>query len=58
MRAFGVHACVVATALTAQNTRAVSRIEPVSIEMLRAQIEVLLEDVDVRASQDRAAAKC
>ena len=49
MRAFGVHACCVASALTAQNTRAVSRIEPASPTMLRAQIEALLMDVRLRA---------
>ncbi len=49
MRAFSVHACCVATALTAQNTRGVERIEPVPLAMLRAQLEVLLEDVPVRA---------
>lgn len=41
----GVHALGVATALTAQNTRGVARVEAVSPAMLRAQIETLLEDV-------------
>jgi len=49
MRAFGVHACCVATALTAQNTRSVHRVEPASPAMLRAQLEAVLEDIEVRA---------
>lgn len=43
--AAGVHALGVATALTAQNTRGVSLVEPVSPAILRAQIETLLEDI-------------
>ena len=49
MRAFGVHALCVSTALTAQNTRGVRQVEPASPVMLRAQIEALLEDIPVRA---------
>lgn len=49
MRAFGVHAMCAATALTAQNTRGVQRVEAASPAMLRAQIEALLQDIPVRA---------
>ena len=44
-RAFGVHACAIATAVIAQNTRGVSRVEAVSAAMLRAQLENLAEDI-------------
>jgi hydroxymethylpyrimidine kinase/phosphomethylpyrimidine kinase len=44
MNAFGVHGCSVVTALTAQNTLGVSRIEDVSVEMLEAQLLALAAD--------------
>ena len=43
--AFGVHACAIATAVIAQNTRGVARVEVVSPQMLRAQFENLREDI-------------
>ena len=45
IRAFGAHACAIATAVVAQNTRGVSRVEAVSSAMLRAQLENLAEDI-------------
>lgn len=45
MNAFGVHGCSVVTALTAQNTVGVSRVEPVSAAMLRAQLDALRADL-------------
>jgi hydroxymethylpyrimidine/phosphomethylpyrimidine kinase len=43
--AFGAHACGIATAVIAQNTKGVSRFEAVTPDMLRAQLDNLLEDV-------------
>ena len=43
--AFGAHCCGVATAVIAQNTRGVARVEPVSADMLAAQLDNLLEDI-------------
>ncbi len=45
----GVHGCCAITAITAQNTTAVDRIQNVGAEMLRAQIESVLDDVDIGA---------
>lgn len=45
MAAFGVHGCSVITAVTAQNTRGVSRIEDVSGDMLEEQLRVLAGDL-------------
>lgn len=45
MNAFGVHACTVISALTAQNTLGVHSVEPVSEMMLRAQLEALKADL-------------
>lgn len=43
--AFGVHGCTVVAALTAQNSRAVRTIEPVSEGMLDAQLAALADDM-------------
>lgn len=45
MNALGAHGCAVITALTAQNTRHVSRVEYPSLPMLKAQLESLTEDL-------------
>jgi hydroxymethylpyrimidine kinase/phosphomethylpyrimidine kinase/thiamine-phosphate diphosphorylase len=45
MNALGVHACSVITALTAQNTLGVRRIEYPSLEMLTEQLEALRADL-------------
>jgi hydroxymethylpyrimidine kinase / phosphomethylpyrimidine kinase / thiamine-phosphate diphosphorylase len=43
--AFGVHGCSVVAAITAQNSLAVERIEPVSADMLDAQLTALASDM-------------
>jgi len=45
MNAFGVHGCSVITALTAQNSLVVESVQPVSANMLRAQLEALFIDL-------------
>lgn len=45
----GVHGCCAITAITAQNTSAVDRIQDVGADMLRAQIDSVLDDVDIGA---------
>lgn len=47
--ALGVYGASVLTAITAQNTRAVTRVEGVSPAMIRAQIEAVMDDLDVGA---------
>ncbi|MBV0891172.1 bifunctional hydroxymethylpyrimidine kinase/phosphomethylpyrimidine kinase [Paracoccus sp. Z118] len=47
--ALGVYGASVLTAITAQNTRAVTMVEAVSPAMIRAQIGAVLDDLDVRA---------
>jgi hydroxymethylpyrimidine kinase/phosphomethylpyrimidine kinase/thiamine-phosphate diphosphorylase len=47
--AFGVHLCPVVAAVTAQNSRAVARVEAVSAELLEAQLAALEDDMPPRA---------
>jgi hydroxymethylpyrimidine/phosphomethylpyrimidine kinase len=47
--ALGVYATSVITALTAQNTRAVSAVLAVPPEIVAAQIKAVLEDIDIHA---------
>ena len=47
--ALGVYGASVLTAITAQNTRAVTRVEGVSPAMIRAQVEAVFDDLDVGA---------
>ena len=47
--ALGVYGASVITALTAQNTRAVTMVEPASPAMIAAQIEAVFDDLDVGA---------
>lgn len=49
MTAMGVHAATVITAVTAQNTRGVDGILPVPEEFIKAQLEAVLRDADVKA---------
>lgn len=49
MNSLGTHACTVISALTAQNTQAVSLIEFPSTQMLEAQLELLASDMSPRA---------
>jgi hydroxymethylpyrimidine/phosphomethylpyrimidine kinase len=45
----GVHGMTAITALTAQNTVGVTRVEPVSHEMIVAQVKALVDDIGVDA---------
>jgi hydroxymethylpyrimidine kinase / phosphomethylpyrimidine kinase / thiamine-phosphate diphosphorylase len=47
--AFGVHLCPVVAAVTAQNSLAVTRVEPVSASLLEAQLEALENDLPPQA---------
>ncbi|MBL1375754.1 bifunctional hydroxymethylpyrimidine kinase/phosphomethylpyrimidine kinase [Zobellella iuensis] len=47
--ATGGYACSVVTALTAQNTKGVTAVEPVSQQMIRAQLEAVFSDLPVAA---------
>ena len=47
--AFGAHALTVATAVLAQNTRGVTLIEPIAPEIVLAQLEALLADIEPAA---------
>ena len=46
--AFGVHLCPVVAAVTAQNTTAVTRVQPVGPDMLHAQLAALASDLPPR----------
>ena len=45
LAAFGVHGCTIVAAITAQNSVSVTRVEPVSAELLNAQLAALAEDM-------------
>lgn len=47
--ALGAYGASVITALTAQNTRAVTMVEPASAAMIAAQIDAVFDDLDVRS---------
>ncbi len=47
--ALGVYGTSVLTAITAQNTRGVTAIENLSAGIVRAQIDAVLSDIDVKA---------
>ena len=49
MAAVGVHAATVVTAVTAQSTRGVDGILPLPEEFVKAQLEAVLRDADVKA---------
>lgn len=46
--AFGVHLCPVVAAVTAQHSRAVTRIEPLAPALIEAQLQALAEDMPPR----------
>ena len=50
----GVHGCSAITCITAQNTANISRIDAVPPEMLRAQIEAVIEDMSPGAAKTGA----
>ncbi|MDT8989739.1 thiamine phosphate synthase [Curvibacter sp. APW13] len=45
LQAFGVHGCTAVAAITAQNSVAVTRVDPVSAELLDAQLAALAADM-------------
>ncbi|WP_420793492.1 bifunctional hydroxymethylpyrimidine kinase/phosphomethylpyrimidine kinase [Roseinatronobacter alkalisoli] len=47
--ALGVYGASVITALTAQNTRAVTMVEPASCAMIAAQMQAVFDDLEIRA---------
>jgi hydroxymethylpyrimidine kinase/phosphomethylpyrimidine kinase/thiamine-phosphate diphosphorylase len=47
--AFGVHGCTAVAAITAQNSVAVTRVEPVSPDLLDAQLAALAQDLPPQA---------
>ena len=49
MSACGAYACGVVAALTAQNTKDVTGVSPVSLDFLRDQIDTLFSDVRIDA---------
>ncbi len=49
LAAFGVHGCTAVAAITAQNSVAVTRVEPVSAELLDAQMAALAQDLPPQA---------
>lgn len=49
LAAFGVHGCTAVAAVTAQNSVAVTRVEPVSAELLDAQLAALAQDLPPQA---------
>jgi hydroxymethylpyrimidine kinase/phosphomethylpyrimidine kinase len=49
MASVGVHACVVVTAVTAQNTTSVESIYPMPTEVIQDQLDAVLSDVDIKA---------
>ena len=49
LQAFGVHGCTAVVAITAQNSVAVTRVEPVSAELLDAQLAALAHDMPPQA---------
>ena len=49
MSALGVYGASVITAVTAQNTRAVTAVEGISLDVIAAQIAAVLEDLEVGA---------
>ena len=49
LAAFGVHGCTAVTAITAQNSQAVTRLEPVSADTLDAQLAALAHDLPPQA---------
>lgn len=51
MAALGVFATAAVTAVTAQNTTAVTRVDYLPIDMVEAQIDAVLDDLDVRATK-------
>jgi hydroxymethylpyrimidine kinase/phosphomethylpyrimidine kinase/thiamine-phosphate diphosphorylase len=49
LKAIAAYGASVVTAITAQNTRGVRAAEPVSADLVRAQLDAVFDDLDVRA---------
>lgn len=49
LASIGVHGCTAITCITAQNTQGVRSTFPLPVEVLRDQIQAILEDIQVRA---------
>ncbi len=49
MSALGVYGASAITAVTAQNTRAVTAVHSIPLDVIEAQIEAVLSNLDVRA---------
>lgn len=49
LAAFGVHGCTAVAAITAQNSQAVTRVEPVCADLLDAQLAALAQDMPPQA---------
>ncbi len=49
LAAFGVHSCTVVATITAQNSQTVTLVEPVSAEVLNAQLAALAQDMPPQA---------
>lgn len=49
LAAFGVHGCTAVAAITAQNSLAVAQVEPVSAQLLDAQLAALAQDLPPQA---------
>nr|WP_315496074.1 bifunctional hydroxymethylpyrimidine kinase/phosphomethylpyrimidine kinase [uncultured Rhodoferax sp.] len=49
LQAFGVHGCTAVAAITAQNSVAVTRVEPVGADLLDAQLSALAHDLPPQA---------
>ena len=51
MAALGVHCASVITAVTAQNTREVKAVHPIPAEIVSAQLEAVVSDLDIKAAK-------
>lgn len=56
--ALGVYGASVITAVTAQNTKAVTAVHPVPVDIIAQQIEAVLSDLDVKAIKIGMLATC
>lgn len=56
--ALGVYGASVITAVTAQNTKAVTAVHPVPVDIIARQIEAVLSDLDVKAIKIGMLATC
>ena len=56
--ALGVYGASVITAVTAQNTRSVTAVHPIPVDVIARQIEAVLSDLDVKAIKIGMLANC